>query len=275
MSKPEAIKKITNAFPEIKKDLVAHTILSEPILLASLQKMESLQKLNQHHPCLIAAADLILKTIVELAAIPKLTSPQADDDLSDSSSSSSDGGGGGGSSSTRAITRDQLTAALLYVSSNSLNSLANLSERQVNNETTATSSGVAAETSPSDPAPSTSGLQNVRITSSMFSNALSQALSSTSTATAGNEATTPATVAAEIVPNITQTTTMTVPPTTTEQPPTVPTNEMQTNENVYTTELQQMLEMGMLDEALNLQALFLCNGNVDAAINLIFSGAIA
>ncbi|KAL4717020.1 hypothetical protein ACJJTC_016907 [Scirpophaga incertulas] len=43
----------------------------------------------------------------------------------------------------------------------------------------------------------------------------------------------------------------------------------------YTTQLSHMHDMGLLDDALNLRALLICSGDVNAAINLVFSGAIA
>lgn len=39
----------------------------------------------------------------------------------------------------------------------------------------------------------------------------------------------------------------------------------------YAAELQRMREMGFLDDQVNLQALQLCNGDVETAINLVFS----
>ncbi|CAG9116857.1 unnamed protein product [Plutella xylostella] len=42
----------------------------------------------------------------------------------------------------------------------------------------------------------------------------------------------------------------------------------------YFEQLQHMHEMGLLDDALNVRALLICSGDVNAAINLVFSGAI-
>ncbi|XP_045775384.1 ubiquitin-like protein 7 isoform X2 [Maniola jurtina] len=42
----------------------------------------------------------------------------------------------------------------------------------------------------------------------------------------------------------------------------------------FSTQLQHMHEMGLLDDALNVRALLICAGDVNAAINLVFSGAI-
>lgn len=40
----------------------------------------------------------------------------------------------------------------------------------------------------------------------------------------------------------------------------------------YNSELYTMREMGLQDETSNLHALILCNGNVEAAINLVLAG---
>ncbi|CAH2049149.1 unnamed protein product, partial [Iphiclides podalirius] len=45
------------------------------------------------------------------------------------------------------------------------------------------------------------------------------------------------------------------------------------DENFF-TQLNHMHEMGLLDDALNVRALLICSGDVNAAINLVFSGAI-
>ncbi|KAG6448956.1 ubiquitin-like protein 7 [Manduca sexta] len=42
----------------------------------------------------------------------------------------------------------------------------------------------------------------------------------------------------------------------------------------FSTQLTHMHEMGLLDDALNVRALLICSGDVNAAINLVFSGAI-
>lgn len=46
------------------------------------------------------------------------------------------------------------------------------------------------------------------------------------------------------------------------------------NNQDFSTQLQHMHEMGLLDDALNIRALLICAGDVNAAINLVFSGVI-
>ncbi|CAK1580912.1 unnamed protein product [Parnassius mnemosyne] len=47
-----------------------------------------------------------------------------------------------------------------------------------------------------------------------------------------------------------------------------------TRDENFSTQLNHMHEMGLLDDALNVRALLICSGDVNAAINLVFSGAI-
>lgn len=63
--------------------------------------------------------------------------------------------------------------------------------------------------------------------------------------------------------------------TTTEQHPQSVEQEgsQEESRSRYTQELIQMREMGLIDEAVNLQALLICNGDLEAAINLVFSSS--
>lgn len=238
--RPEAAKAILDEFPEFRKDDIAMIILKDPVLMSSMQHIETLQKFNEHHRVLLAAHDIILKTINEIATLPRdSVSAMLTDDLSDSSSSSDNGGPSTSNERGGGVTHDQLaTAIALASSSSSLNSLANIAQRNLS------------ETQSSDLIiPSTSGTSSSvsssnRITASMFSDALSQALNNTSAS---------------------------IP-----QPPIItPPTEVPSNEVTYASQLEQMRDIGLIDEHINMQALLLCNGDVDAAINLIFSGAIA
>lgn len=97
------------------------------------------------------------------------------------------------------------------------------------------------------------------ISNSMFTNALSQALiSSGNTATSSN-ASTPS-----------STTSSTTNPATAAA-----TNLPGSSDNLserYANELQMMREMGLFEDLINIQALAISNGDVEAAINLVLSG---
>lgn len=252
--RPETIQSILLEFPEFRSDKVALTILKDSILLSSLQNVETLRKFNEKHRVIVAASELILTLIwIEPSVRRDNASQMVIDDMSDSSSSSSSDAGvpstSADASSSRHITTDQLAVALALVRASN-NSLAMIAQRNLTEPEQSGGGGAGTAAAASD-GPSTSSPLPPRITSSMFSDALSQALSSAQTA---------ATTTAPIIPD----NTIVTPPADT-----------QLNEARYASELQTMRDMGLLDDQVNLQALILCNGDVDAAINLLFSGAIA
>lgn len=155
----------------------------------------------------------------------------------------------------RQISRDQLSAALMLAGTASLNSLSNIAQRNTGSgsgvsqgqplavPSTSASSGTASASSSS----AGSGM----ISNSLLSNALSQALlgHGQSPVTPAN----PTPIQADA---------------TALNPPTE-------NDNLaerYANELHTMREMGLFEEMINIQALVLSNGDVEAAINLVLSG---
>lgn len=176
--------------------------------------------------------------------------PQGEESLSDESSTSE------GDSPTaspnhadiRRISRGQLFTALLLAGTTSTNSLANIANdaggATVGGPSANTSTAADTPTTPSTSSASTAPLP-VRISNSLFSNALSQAFMDTSTA-------------ANVTPMDSSSATG-------------PTNNAQ-REQQYASEMSTMYEMGLTDAATNLQALIIFNGNVQEAVNLVLSG---
>lgn len=125
----------------------------------------------------------------------------------------------------------------------SLNSLSNISQRNPQQSSAPISSTSSAPT----PAPSSTAapLPSSLISDSFFSNALSQALASSSSGTSNANPT---------------------GSTETQQDP----NQVLSAR--YSNELRTMREMGLYNELINLQALAISNGDVEAAINLVLSG---
>lgn len=243
------MNKIITKFPEFKNDTAALTILKDPILLSSMQNSETVRKLIENHPVLIDAAEFIVSSLKEITVPMEIVPLQVADNIYDSSSSSSDNESPSTTrEAARRITRNQLTTALAMAGSNSFFSLDNIAQRATNedNDGTSTSSTAATTSTPNTPNPAV----NSRITNSMFSNAISQAL-------------TPRSSISQSIASLLQPQSRSDSATTEVQPP------------AFLAELAQMREMGLTDNVNNLQALILCNGNVDAAINLIFSGAIS
>lgn len=213
-----------------------------------MQNSETVRKLIINHPVLVEAAKFIVSSLKEITVPMEVVPLQVADNIYDSSSSSSDNESPSTTrEAARRITRNQLTTALAMAGSNSFFSLDNIAQRATDEDNDGTSA-VPTTSTPNTPNPS----GNPRITSSMFSNAISQALSDTPARSSISQS-----IASLLQPQTRNDSAQEVPPP------------------AYLAELGQMREMGLTDNVINLQALILCSGNVDAAINLIFSGVIS
>lgn len=267
---PEFMKNVLDANPAIRQDLWALSILKDPILLSSMQQPETIRRVAEKHYILIKASRSIVQ-LLNSKMISKSTtfSPTIENALDEalSDSSSSDDNTSPTTStvrSARRITADQLASALAFAGS-SYNSLNSISQRDADNRQSTTDQTNQPSTSGSAPASN-------RITSSMFMNALSEVIqsqqrqrSSESTEPAEPMDTTPASAAAPQAPQIAPT--GDVGAQTLSQHSTLEASLSQ-----YRAELDQMREMGLTDTETNLQALIVCNGNVETAVNLVFSG---
>lgn len=262
---PEFMKNALDANPAIRKDLWALSILKDPILLSSMQQPETIRRVAEKHYILIEASRSIVqllnsKMISKSATFSPTIESALDDALSDSSSSDDNTSPttSTGVRSARRITADQLASALAIAGSSSYNSLSNISQRDADNRESTDQTN--------QPSTSSSAPASNRITSSMFMNALSEVIQSqrrsstnpnepepmdTSPSTGG-----PAPVADNDVGAQTQSQHST----------------LEASLSKYRAELEQMREMGLTDTETNLQALIVCNGNVETAINLVFSG---
>lgn len=222
---------------------------------------ETVKNIAKQYPILIHSAEFVTQTLREHSAANKPNLIQnatpMEDSMSDSSSSEGDSptvspnqrGG-----DIRQISRNQLTQALLLAGSASTNSLSNIAQRN-QSQVSSLPSSMASTSSTSGPSAAQSSAS--LISSSMFSNALSQALNAAGTgaSTQSTSASTPA------QPNTTSTDDAL--------------NLAGSNENHaerYANELQTMREMGLSEELINIQALVISNGNVEAAVNLVLSG---
>uniref|UniRef100_A0A1Q3F451 Putative ubiquitin-like protein 7 n=1 Tax=Culex tarsalis TaxID=7177 RepID=A0A1Q3F451_CULTA len=268
---PEFMKNVLDANPAIRQDLWALSILKDPILLSSMQQPETIRRVAEKHYILIKASRSIVqllnsKMISKSTTFSPTIESALEDALSDSSSSEDNTSPTTSVRSARRITADQLASALAFAGS-SYNSLNSISQRDADSRTT---------TDPTNQ-PSTSGSAPAsnRITSSMFMNALSEVIQSQrqrSTEPNSNEPepmdTSPASAAATVA---------------TSAPPAAAPGDMgaqtmsqhstlEASLSQYRTELDQMREMGLTDTETNLQALIVCNGNVETAVNLVFSG---
>lgn len=263
---PEFMKNVLDANPAIRQDLWALSILKDPILLSSMQQPETIRRVAEKHYILIKASRSIVqllnsKMISKSATFSPTIESALDEALSDSSSSEDNTSPttSTGNRSARRITADQLASALAFAGS-SYNSLSNISQRDADNR----------ETTDQTSQPSTSGSAPAsnRITSSMFMNALSEVIQSQQRQRSSDEPepmdTSPA--SAQVAP----------PPDATPGDMGAQTlsqhSTLTASLGQYRAELDQMREMGLTDTETNLQALIVCNGNVETAVNLVFSG---
>lgn len=248
------MKQVLEAYPEFHTNLGAYAILRDSILIQSMIDHELVKNIAKQYPILIHSAEFVANTLREHLASNKPNLIQniqpTEDSLSDSSSSESDSptvSPNQRARDIRQISRDQLSQALSLAGTSSTNSLSNIAQR--NNQSSTTQPSTSSASSTSGTAQSSSGL----ISNSMFSNALSQALNAASTGTATSTQSTSA-----------------QPNSVRPRPSNLPSNDNHAER--YATELQTMREMGLYEELINIQALVVSNGDVEAAINLVLSG---
>lgn len=244
-----------DAYPEFHTNLGAYAILRDAILIGPMSVLESAKQIANLYPILIHSAEFVTKTIKEYLASnkPNLATRALpnEDSLSDSSSSDdSPMASPNQQPDIRAISRDQLAAALMMAGTSSRNSLSNISQRVVPAGAPAAGGRSAPSVIPSTSASASAANQ---ISNSLFTNALSQALlAQLAGAGVANTAATDESTTAESAQ---------------------PTQSV--NENLaerYANELQTMREIGLFDEMVNIQALVVSNGDVEGAINLVLSG---
>lgn len=267
ITQKDIFKRILDSCPEIRSDLVGVASLRDPIILATLSNPDVVRKFAVNHRAVIEASETIIKILkthggsVKRENVSPIESA-GDDQLSDSSSSSgsenspstSRGSRGRGAPyGLRRITFDQLAAALGQFSN--ANSLANLSQRDLPN--------------PPDSAQSPASGSRSQITPSMVMNALSGVLRSNLDNRVPPTQNPTSEVSADAA----------VPEPESISDPT-PINEdidMENDEDAqmiagFQPKLRQMEDLGLFNKSQNIQALMICNGDLEAAVNLVLSG---
>lgn len=235
LSYPRVLSRILKLYPAIRDDLGALAILRDPILLSSMKSAENFQAIAKQYPIFNQAAHAIVDILQKLDSTTKVRVPEFEDSESSSSSSSS----------------EDLTANNNNNNNNNENSRP-ITERQLaealafvagaafrsaqnnNNAATTTATSESSSREQSQPRMVSSTLDSSASGSSMNIDQPPPAL-----LTFGNEA----------APNV---------------------EELAVR---YAQELIQMREMGLVDEQVNLHALQICNGDLEAAINLVFSSS--
>lgn len=269
ISRPEVAKAIFDSHPELKKDVVAMSILKDPILLSNLQNPETIRKLAQNHRVLIESSESIVKALKSAKNLTEPTPAPVQpniDDLSDSSSSSS----GSENNSSQARTTARITQEFLRQSlaaAQGRNSLSSISQRNLSQAGTGSNPISPSTSSGSVPA------GHRFISSSMFMNAMNDVLRANRRTSAENTtATLPESTAAE---------TESSPPPAEEQPAE---DEVSMEEDraaqdardvemitSFQPQLRAMEDLGLQNKVQNIQALVVCNGNLEAAVNLVLA----
>lgn len=247
------------------------SILKDPILLSNLQNPDTVRKLSQHHRVLIEASETIVKALKTAKSLTDPSPPPIPaniDELSDSSSSSGSENNSpqaSNSNMARRITQEYLRQSI--ATAQGRNSLANISQRNLNQGSSGSNPISPSTSSGSVPA------GHRFISSSMFMNAMNEVLLAnrrSSTNPAATDAPQEETVPA---------------PAPEDEPAEIPAEDedrmeedrsAQDERDVemirgFQNQLQQMEDMGLRNKVQNVQALMVCNGNLEAAVNLVLA----
>lgn len=266
------MKTILSKHPELQKDIVALSFLKDPILLSNLQNPDTVRRMAEHHRILVEAAEDICKALKSVRSttlaenIPVPVQPNFDQaDFSDSSSSSSESGtspqASTSSGASRRITSELLRRSLAAAAQSNQNSLANISQRNL-------TQGISPSTS--SPSISSNQRRNI-ISSSMFMDAMNEVLRSRRSETEASQN------VSQNQESVDESEADPVPEQNQEQ--SMESEEARGAQDArdvemiasFQNQLRQMEDMGLTNKAANIQALMVCNGNLEAAVNLVLA----
>ncbi|XP_069696661.1 ubiquitin-like protein 7 isoform X2 [Periplaneta americana] len=248
LSRPEVLENIMMATPGLSDDPVALSIIQDPELLVHMENADTVRRIAELHPSLTEAANHIAAAVHEEAATGSAANQGSSsgysyslDALSDEeemdSSQSSDSQPRGSEGLSRQQSYSTITAAQLAAALASATGLFPASSR-TNGSGTSTGAGPSSSSS--------------LITPEMFSQAMQQAIANVGPNTGPSDAVTAAASSSGSEGN----------------------PDMQTAASGLSRQLQQMHELGLTDDAINVQALQATGGDVHAAIDIVFSGAL-
>ncbi|KAK3866414.1 hypothetical protein Pcinc_028056 [Petrolisthes cinctipes] len=254
---PEMFEKVVTACPVVRSDPAALAMLQDPELFMGLTNPDNLNKVVDAHPAVGRVAQYVTSLLTTETTSPRRShhvsysmDSLSDDDEMDADQSEDSAGGGSrasGSLAFQPITPAQLAAALASATGTS-------SSLSSNNGSTSRLPTSAPRSIPTTPSAATATPFNTPalsagapatpgpITHEMFSNALQNALAASASRASGPSSSSSS-----------------GPPSATVQIPNLEES------------LQLMREMGIPDEDLSRQALQATNGDVQAAVNLIFA----
>lgn len=268
------IQQIFKKHPELQRDVIALSFLKDPILLSNLQNPETVRNMAENHRILVEAADTICKALRSVKSsnveLQQPVRPMSFEDLSDSSSSSENIPQASTSNAANIrITQDYLRRSLEQARQNQ-NSLANISQRNLSQADGSGSNSI----SPSSSSSSVPNRRNI-ISNSMVMSAIHEVLRArrSESDVYGREQSVSSNASS-------------VPENQSQETPQEPENESERMEEDDTSErdardiemitsfqaqLRQMEDMGLTNKAANIQALMVCNGNLEAAVNLVLA----
>ncbi|CAO1434635.1 unnamed protein product [Diamesa serratosioi] len=275
IARPEVIKIILDEHKQLENDLMAMSILKDPLLLANLQNPETVRRIAEQHRELIEASETIVKTLKQAKSLtdPEVSIPAAvatvDENLSDSSSSGSDSNSPEASVAqgiSQRITSEQVASALFHAQGQGSNSLANISQRNFSSNTDHVELQNEELNVDPEQSSSSSSTNNQRNSASMLMSTMSEVVRAARIARSS------------FIPNYeTQESSSGEVPFANNEHAANQSEELNVDEEDgqmirgYQVQLQQMQEMGLINTSANIQALVICSGDVGSAINLVLS----
>jgi len=256
--KRENMESLAAACPGLESDSVAQAFLTRPQLLVHLLDQDTIKLVGEKHPALLEAAHNLAAAVHEEAARGRSSGSQATADLADRETESSgayflddvsdddmeeddgnDGAGGSqGGRQPAQITAEQLAAALASAASGSGNPFMGVTGMAPQQQGRSSAGGAGSSQSTAATTPAASS----RLTADMFQAAMQTALMG-----------------------------LTAP--SQQQAAASPGNPVQQQPQPdLSSQLATMRDMGIVDEGLARQALTVMGGDIQAAIELIFSG---
>lgn len=247
--RPEVIQNIISSSPGLGEDTVAIAMLQDPDLMAHFTDPATVKRIAELHPLLVEAAQHISTAVHEEAHNAATNSDPSNSNASTTAYSysldnlSDDEEMAGDSSQSSDSTQPSLLNRYLSNSAVTTAQLAAALSRTGARGFPYTGTLSSSSSSSSSRANRNSGV----ITTEMFSQAMQQAFAFTPIQSSNNAST-----------------------------PSTPTSTAATTTATQSVNIQrqlaQMHEIGLLDDSVNLQALQITNGDVQAAIELVFSG---
>lgn len=248
MKQPNQTENLMLVHPALKDDPVAVAILQDPVLMERIADLPTAEKIAKHHPALAETANYIAKAVEEEAAKPNTTAPAQPVNYNDANypyhmedyTDEEEMDSSQSSDSVAVPThgpRGQITSSQLAAA-------------------LASATGGFSPFNPAFPGPSqasTSSGQSSSSGSAITPDMLQSALASFSSSSSSSPM---------------------MPPPMMPPPPPPPQTQLNSMGMTQAQQIQQMHEVGLRDDLVNVHALSITGGDVQAAINLVLSGVI-